>query len=68
MSKDKSMIAVGIYNSSIQKRGMNPQEAFEGLIMRLHSMGVDLKEVQMILGMNSSKMVDFNKGCIGQVQ
>tara|TARA_R110002020_G_scaffold30335_1_gene95625 strand:- start:795 stop:2621 length:1827 start_codon:yes stop_codon:yes gene_type:complete len=67
MSKDKSMIAVGIYNSSIQKRGMNPQEAFEGLIMRLHSMGVDLKEVQMILGMNSSKMVDFNKGWIGQV-
>jgi hypothetical protein len=67
MSKDKSMIAVGIYNSAIQKRGMNPQEAFEGLIIRLHKMGVELKEIQRILGMNSSKMVNFNKGWIGQV-
>ena len=61
------MIAIGIYNSAIQKRGMIPQEAFEELIMRLHGMSVDLKEVQMILGMNSSKMIDFNKGWIGQV-
>ena len=67
MSNNKSMIAIGIYNSAIQKRGMIPQEAFEELIMRLHGMSVDLKEVQMILGMNSSKMIDFNKGWIGQV-
>lgn len=64
---DKSKIAIGIYNSAIQKRGMSPQEAFEELVKRLYSMKVPLKEVQSILGRNANQMDDFNKAFIGQV-
>ena len=67
MSSDKSEIVIGMYNSAIDKRGMSPQEAFEVLVKRMHSMKVTAGELQGILGRKSSKMVDFNKEWIGQV-
>ena len=67
MSSDKSNIVIGIYNSAINKRGMPPQEAFEVLVKRMHSMKVTAGELQGMLGRKSSDMVDFNKGWIGQV-
>ena len=67
MSSDKSEIVIGMYNSAIDKRGMSPQEAFEVLVKRMHSMKVTAGELQGMLGRKSSDMVDFNKGWIGQV-
>ena len=68
MASDKTNIVIGIYNTAINKRGMYPQEAFEDLVKRMYSMKVSVGELQGILGRSSSKMVDFDKGWIGQVK
>lgn len=68
MTSDKTNIVIGIYNAAVNKRGLNPQNAFEDLVKRMHTMEVSAGELQGILGKNSSKMVDFNKGWIGQVR
>ena len=68
MTSDKTNIVIGIYNTAVNKRGMYPQEAFEDLVKRMYSMKVSVGELQGILGRSSSKMVDFDKGWIGQVK
>ena len=68
VSKDFSKMAIGMYNASVQKRGSSPQEAFENLVKKLHSMGVPLKDVKRIIGMSSQQLVDFDKAWIGQTE
>ena len=64
--RDYGSILVGIYNSGISKRGMSPEESFQNLVKTAHKMDIPLDEFRKLLGMNSKKLIDFDKSWIGK--